>query len=39
MCFLDLEDAFDRVPRKVLERAMSKIEIQDVLVRSAVSLF
>ena len=39
MCFVDLEKAFDRVPRKVLEWALRKKGIPDVLVRSVMSLF
>ena len=39
MCFVDLEKAFDRVPRKVLDWAMSKKEIPEVLVRSLMSLY
>ena len=38
MCFVDLEKAFDIVPRKVLEWAMRKKGIPDVLVRSVMSL-
>ena len=32
MCFLDLEKAFDRVPRKVFELAMRKKGMPDILV-------
>ena len=32
MCFVDLEKAFDRVHRKVLEWALRKKEIPEVLV-------
>ena len=32
MCCVDLEKAFDRVPRRVLEWAMTKKGIPDVLV-------
>ena len=39
MCFLNLEKAFDRVPRKVLEWALRKKGIPDVLVRSVMSLY
>ena len=34
MCFIDLEKAFDRVPRKVLEWAMRRIGIPEVMVMS-----
>ena len=39
MCFLDLEKAFYRVPRKVLELALRKIGQPAVLVRSVMSLY
>ena len=39
MCFVDLEKAFGRVSRKVLEWAMRKKGIPDVLVRSVMSLY
>ena len=39
MCFVDLEKAFDRVPRKVLVWAMRKKRIPEVLVRSVMSLY
>ena len=38
MCFVDLEKAFYRVPRQVLEWALRKKGIPDVLVRSVTSL-
>ena len=39
MCFVDLEKAFDRIPRKVFECAMRKKGIPEVLVRSMRSLY
>ena len=39
MCFVDLEKAFDRVPREVLEWAMRKKGIPEVLVKSEMSLY
>ena len=36
---MHLKKAFDRVPRKVLEWALRKKEIQEFLVRSVMSLF
>ena len=33
MCFVDLERAFDRVPRKVLEKSMRKKGMPEVCVR------
>ena len=38
MCFVDLERAFDKVPRKVLEWSMRNKGISEVLVRSVISL-
>ena len=39
MCFVDLEKTFDRVPRKVLEWALRKKGIPEVLDRSVMSLY
>ena len=39
MCFVDLEKAFDRVPRKVLEWAMRKRAIPEAMVRAVMSLY
>ena len=39
MCFVDLEKGFGRVPRKVLEWAMRKKGISEVVVRSVMSLY
>ena len=39
MYLVDLEKAFDRVPRKVLEWAMWKKGISKVLVRSVLILY
>ena len=39
MCFVDLGKAFDRVPRKVLEWALRKKGIPEVLVRSMMNLY
>ena len=39
MCFVDLEKAFDRVPKKVLEWEFKKKGIPDILVRSVMSLY
>ena len=39
MCFVDIEKAFDSVPRKVLEWAMRKKGVPVVLVRSVISLY
>ena len=39
MCFVDLEKASDRVTRKVLEWALRKKEIPEVMVRSVMSLY
>ena len=39
VCFVYLVKAFDRVPRKVLEWALKKIGIPEVLVKSVMSLY
>ena len=39
MCFVDLEKAFVRVPRKVFEWAMRKRGIPEVRVRAVMSLY
>ena len=39
MCFVYLDKAFDRVPRKVLELALKKKGIPDVLFGSVLSLY
>ena len=39
MCFVDLEKTFDRVQRKVVEWAMRKKGIPEVLARSVMSLY
>ena len=38
MCFVDLEKAFDRVPRKVMECALRKNGLAEVLVQAVMSL-
>ena len=39
MCFVDMEKAFDRVPRKVMESAMRKKGLSEVMVRAVMSLY
>ena len=39
MCFIDLEKAFDRVPRKVLEWAMRMKGILGVMMRAVTTLY
>ena len=39
MCFVDLEKAFDRVPRRVLEWTMRKRGIPEAMVRAVMSLY
>ena len=39
MCFVDMEKAFDRVPRKMMEGAMRKKGISEVIVRALMSLY
>ena len=38
-CFVDLEKAFDRVPRKVMEWALRKKGLAEVLVQTVMSLY
>ena len=38
-CFVDLEKAFDRVLRNVMDWAMRKKGIPDVLIRTLMSLY
>ena len=39
MYFVDIEKAFDRVPRKVMERAMRKKGLPEVIIRVVMSLY
>ena len=39
MCFVDLEKAFDRVPRRVVEWAMRKAGLPEILVKAVMSLY
>ena len=39
MCFVDLEKAFDRVPRKVMEWAMRKRGIPEAMARAVMNLY
>ena len=39
MCFVDLEKAFDRVPTKVMEWALKKKGLAEVLVQAVMSLY
>ena len=39
MCFVDLEKAFDRVPRRVMEWAMRKKGVPEILVKVVLSLY
>ena len=39
MCFVDMEKAFHRVPRKVMERTMRKKGPSEVMVRAVMSLY
>ena len=39
MCYVDLEKAFDRVPRKVMEWALRKKGLAEVLVQVVMSLY
>ena len=39
MCFVDMQKGFDRVPRKVIEWAMRKKCLSEVIVRAVMSLY
>ena len=39
MCFVDMEKAFDRVPRKLMECAMRKKGLSEVIVWAVMSLY
>ena len=39
MCFVDLEKAFDRVPRRVMKWAMRKKGLPEILVKAVMSLY
>ena len=39
MCFVDLEKAFDRVPRRVMEWATRKKGLPEILVKAVMSLY
>ena len=39
MCFVNLEKAFDRVPRKVMKLALRKKSLPEVLVKAVMSLY
>ena len=39
MCFVDMEKAFDRLPRKVMKWAMRKKGLSEVMVRAVMSLY
>ena len=39
MCFVDLDKAFDRVPRRVLGWAMRKRGIPEAMMRAVMSLY
>ena len=39
MCFANMEKAFDKVPRKVMEWAMRKKVLSEAIVRAVMSLY
>ena len=39
MCFVDIKKAFDRVRRKVMQWAMRKKSLSEVIVRAVMSLY
>jgi len=38
-CFVDLEKAFDRIPREVIRWVMHKLEVEEYLVSAVVSVY
>ena len=38
-CFVDLEKAFDRAPRKVIESALRKKGVEEKLVQTVIRLY
>ena len=38
MCFVDLEKAFERVPRRAMKWAMRKKGLPEILVKAVISL-
>ena len=39
MCFVDIEKAFDRFPRKVMELAMRKKGLPEIIIRAVMSIY
>ena len=39
MCFVDIEKALHRIPRKVIEWAMRKKGLPEIIVRAVMSLY
>ena len=39
MCFVDMEKAFDRVPRKLMDWATGRKGLSEVMVRAVMSLY
>ena len=39
MCFVSIEKAFDRVPRKVTKRAMREKDLPEVTARAVISFY
>ena len=39
MCFVDLEKAFERVPRRVMQWALRKKGLLEILVKAVISLY
>ena len=39
MCFMDLEKAFDRVPRRLMQWALWKKGLPKILVKAMMSLY